>query len=107
MSPGGIKKSRYGILLALRHWQERDDMRIGISMYATRVAPTFLQSNSMLFAQEAGGEILLKTVVSTNGFTEDERIKKLEELKVQTLICGGIDGLMMEELKDRGIETIQ
>ena len=70
------------------------------------MAPTFLHSRSMIVAQIIDNEILSKNIFSIESFTENERLKNLEDLKVKLLVCGGIDARLMEELKDRGIRTI-
>jgi uncharacterized metal-binding protein/predicted Fe-Mo cluster-binding NifX family protein len=49
---------------------------------------------------------LSKNIISTEYLTENERFKKLEDLKVKLVVCGGIDDYLIEELEDRGIKTI-
>jgi uncharacterized metal-binding protein/predicted Fe-Mo cluster-binding NifX family protein len=81
-------------------------MRIAIPYYQGRVAPSFLYANATLLAHVVEREIISQQIVSSEEFTEDERIAQLEECRVQVLICGGIARPLMEELRDRGIEVI-
>jgi uncharacterized metal-binding protein/predicted Fe-Mo cluster-binding NifX family protein len=74
-------------------------------MFATRVAPTFLHSDSLLLAVVKDGNVVSREVCETRGYEENARIDLLEDLKAGVLICGGIETHLMDELRARGVET--
>ena len=80
-------------------------MRVAVPMFATRVAPTFLHSDSLLLAVVKDGKVVSREVCETRGYEENARIDLLEDVKAGVLICGGIETHLMEELQARGVET--
>jgi uncharacterized metal-binding protein/predicted Fe-Mo cluster-binding NifX family protein len=81
-------------------------MRIAVPLFGSRVSPNFHHAGAVLVARVVSGQIASKKIFNTEGCTEDERIRQLEDLRVNLLICGGIDGGLREELEERGIEVV-
>lgn len=81
-------------------------MTVAIPTFGTRVAPTFLHCETMQLARLLGEKVVSLETVSTDGLTEDERIKLLEDRKVSVLVCGGIGRELAEELRNRGIDVL-
>jgi uncharacterized metal-binding protein/predicted Fe-Mo cluster-binding NifX family protein len=81
-------------------------MRIALPKFGSRVAPSFLHSDSMLLAQAVSGEVINLETRPTQNLTENERLKMLDDYAVTLLVCGGIDRELMTEIESHGIQVI-
>jgi predicted Fe-Mo cluster-binding NifX family protein len=68
-------------------------MKIAIPLFDRRVSPRFDCAQDFLLASVENGEIIERRKLLASDWTCRERVKKLCELGVETLICGGIDRL--------------
>jgi predicted Fe-Mo cluster-binding NifX family protein len=66
-------------------------VKIAISLFDRRVSPRFDCAGDFLLASVENGEIVERRRLSSSGWNRQERVKRLSELGVDTLICGGID----------------
>ena len=68
-------------------------MKIAIPLFDRRVSPRFDCAQDFLLTSVENGEIIERRKLSASDWTCRQRVKKLNELGVETLICGGIDRL--------------
>ena len=68
-------------------------VKIAIPLFDQRVSPRFDCARDFLIASATNGYIVERQELSVSGWNCRERVKKLSELGVDTLICGGIDKL--------------
>ncbi len=66
-------------------------VKIAVPLFALRVSPPFDCAGVFLFATVEHGEIVACQKLSASGWNRRERVKKISELGVDTLICGGLD----------------
>ena len=66
-------------------------MKIAIPLFDVRVSPRFDCAQHFLIVSVHNGDIVKRINVSALGWTRRERVRKLCEVGVDTLICGGID----------------
>ena len=80
-------------------------MKIAIPLFDTRISPRFGYAQTMLIAEIAGNSIISRDIININNATWRERIKKLVEMGIDTLICGGINMFAVEELHHIGMNV--
>ncbi len=80
-------------------------MKVAIPLFTTRVAPRFDVAENFLFIQTSNGEIRDRQLIPAGSWESMERVRRLTELGVDTLICGGIDRLSSRQLTDRGVQV--
>ena len=78
-------------------------MKIAIALFGSRVSPRFDCAPTFCIAETRDGKILNTEDLSAEKWNVRDRIKKLSELGVETLICGGIDGFCAQQISDHGI----
>ena len=66
-------------------------VKIAVPLFDRRVAPRFDCAGDFLFAAVENGEIVECRKLPASGWNRRQRVKKLSELGVDILICGGID----------------
>ena len=66
-------------------------MKIAIPLFGTRISPRFDYARGFLLGEVENGAVIKRNMMSAEGLTSLARIKKLIEMGVDTLICGGID----------------
>lgn len=66
-------------------------VKIAIPLFERRVSPRFDWAQDFLLASVENGDIVKRQDLSASGWSRQERVKRLSELGVDTLICGGID----------------
>ena len=66
-------------------------MKIAIPLFDRRIAPRFDCARSFLLAVAQNGEVIECQEVPVVRWTPLERVRKLSDWGVDTLICGGID----------------
>lgn len=77
--------------------------RIAIALFGNRVSPRFDCAPAFRVAETDAGKILNSEDISAEKWNVWDRIKKLSELGVETLICGGIDGFCAQQISEHGI----
>ena len=78
-------------------------MKIAIPTFATRVSPRFDCAQSILMVTVERGESSKREELAASHWAPHERISRLLELGVDTVICGGIDRLSVAWLRSAGV----
>ena len=78
-------------------------MKTAIATFATRVSPRFDCAESILVVTTDEHEPSVRQELSTSDWGPQERINRLLELGVDTVICGGIDRLSAASLQSAGV----
>ena len=78
--------------------------KIAIALFGSRVSPRFDCAPRFRFVELDNGTINSSREVYTENFNAAERISKLRELGVTTLICGGIDMVSAGQLDYHGVK---
>ncbi len=81
-------------------------MKIAIPIFGARVSPRFDFAPALLICTLENGRVVERTEMPINTWSIWQRVEKMKELQVQTLICGGIDGNSERILKSQQIEVI-
>ena len=77
--------------------------KIAIALFGTRVSPRFDCAPRLRVVEVDDGEIIAAHEMSMKHWDAGKRIKKLQELGVNTFICGGIDNFSMQHLSSLGL----
>lgn len=80
-------------------------VKIAIPLFDVRVSPRFDCARDFLIASAKNGDIVKRQKLSTSGWSPRKRVKRLYELGVDTLICGGIDKLSERMLIAHRVKT--
>ena len=78
-------------------------MIIAIPTFTTRVSPRFDCAQSILVVTVDNGEPFERRELEASEWAPHERINKLLELGVDTVICGGIDCWSVASLQSAGV----
>ena len=78
-------------------------MKIAIPTFATRVSPRFDCAQSILVVTIENGEASERQELTADNWAPHERINRLLELGVDTVICGGIDRWSVASLQSAGV----
>ena len=78
-------------------------MKIAIPTFATRVSPRFDCAQSVLMVILDEGEAPQRQELTVGDWTPHDRINRLLELGVETVICGGIDRWSVVSLQSAGV----
>ncbi len=81
-------------------------MRVAIPTFGPRVSPRFDCAPDLLLFTLEGGKVVGSEKFSLQAWDRVQRLHKLKDLGVQTLICGGIDGHSTQVLADYRIRVI-
>lgn len=78
-------------------------MKIAIPLFGTRIAPRFDCFCGFLVVTARNGEVISQEELPAGPWTRLEKIRKLTELGVDTLVCGGIDRASERHLSHSGV----
>jgi len=78
-------------------------MKIAIPTFATRVSPRFDCAQSVLVVTVDEGEAPERQELLAGNWAPHERINRLLELGVDTVLCGGIDRWSAASLQSAGV----
>jgi predicted Fe-Mo cluster-binding NifX family protein len=81
-------------------------MKVAIPTFGPRVSPRFDYAASLLLFNLEDGKVVGSEKLSLQAWDRFQRLQKLRELGVKTLICGGIDGNSAQILSDYGVRVI-
>jgi predicted Fe-Mo cluster-binding NifX family protein len=81
-------------------------MRVAIPIFGPRVSPRFDCAPGLLLFSLEAGKVVGSEKFSLQAWDRLQRLQKLKDLGVQTLICGGIDGHSAQVLSDYRIRVI-
>ena len=79
-------------------------MRIAIPINNNRISPRFIYTDKFLIIDAENGEITRKEVVFAGETHLLKRVKFIIDLKVDVLICGGIDRFAAMQIRYHGID---
>lgn len=77
--------------------------KIAIPLFNERVSPRFDCAQSFLLVKAENSRIVESEELQTGQLSTLERVGKLSDLRVDTLICGGIDEVSARRLVHNGI----
>ena len=77
--------------------------RVAIPTFGTRVSPRFDCARAILVVAIDDGKPTEREEFAASGWAPHERINKLLELGVDTVVCGGIDCWSAESLQSAGV----
>ncbi len=81
-------------------------MNVAIPLFGSRISPRFDFCQEILIVTIEGAKIVDKKTVSISSLTPFQRIADLCNRNVKTVICGGINGVNHNHLKNSGISVI-
>jgi len=81
-------------------------MKVAIPIFGLRVSPRFDYAPGLLLFNLEDGKMVGSEKFSLQAWDRLQRLQKMRELGVHTLICGGIDGNSAQILSDYGIRVI-
>ena len=81
-------------------------MKVAIPTFGPRVSPRLDCAPGLLLLDLEDGKVVGSEKFSLQAWDRFQRLQKLQELGVQTLICGGIDGNSAQILSNYGIRVI-
>lgn len=82
-------------------------MNVAIPLYKGRVSPHFSTAPEMLIVLIKKDIIYSVTKLNFDKLSSTEKRRKLINLGIDTIICGGIDETTKEWLKHKGIHVIE
>ena len=80
-------------------------MKVAIPVFGARVSPRFDCAVGFLLGEVVDGELKRCEEVSALSWAARDRVKKLVELGVDTLICGGIDRVSATQCSVQGVRV--
>lgn len=81
-------------------------MRIAIVLFGKRISPHFGSSSRMMILEVKRGAVRRKSLIDIGGKSSLEMARRLVELKVKSLICGGIQRYCKEWLLSKGVQVM-
>jgi len=78
-------------------------MRIAVPTFGVRVSPRFDCAQTVLLVSVVDGGLSDRKELAASDWAPHERINKLLELGVDTVLCGGIDCWSAESLRSAGV----
>lgn len=81
-------------------------MKVAIPTFGPRVSPRFDYAPGLLLINLEDGKVVGSEKFSLQAWDRFQRLQKLRDLGVQTVICGGIDGNSAQILTGYGIRVI-
>ena len=81
-------------------------MRIAIPVFGKRISPRFDCAPGLGLFEVERGEVTNSREISCEGWGDIDRVSKLRDLNVDTLICGGLPEYLQSILRQRGIQVI-
>jgi len=79
-------------------------MKIAIPAFHTKISPRFDSTQGFILLQIERNSIVKRDRLPTRNWSASAKIKRLAELAVDTVICGGIDLASMQQLNHKGIK---
>jgi predicted Fe-Mo cluster-binding NifX family protein len=81
-------------------------MKVAIPVFGHRVSPRFDFAPGLILFTLENGKIVEREELSLTPWSPWQRVERLRELQVQTVICGGIDGDSENMLLQHRIQVI-
>jgi predicted Fe-Mo cluster-binding NifX family protein len=99
-----FEKRRHGTILA--EPKAEGLMKVAIPVFGHRVSPRFDFAPGLILFTLENGKVIGREELSLLPWGPWQRVERLKELQVQTLICGGIDGDSENMLLQERIQVI-
>lgn len=81
-------------------------MKIAIPIFKNHISPRFLFAPQILILTLKGKKIVHQEIIVCHNWRPCYRVQKLSELKVDLVICGGIERGQFFKIKQCGIDII-
>lgn len=81
-------------------------MKVAIPLFVNRISPRFDFAPTLGLFDIEGEKVVETKEISCKGLTDLERVLRLKDLGVKTLICGGLPNYLLGLLNHHGIEVI-
>lgn len=81
----------------------KENMKIAIPVFRTKVSPRFDETQGFVLLETEHTGIVTREKLTTKGWPVMAKMKRLVDLGVDTLICGGIDRASWQYLSGNGI----
>jgi len=81
-------------------------MRVAVPVFQGRVAPVFDWCKSLIVVQLGSDGEVGREEVSLSGVSPSGRAERLAELRIETLLCGGISAPVADLVEARGIRVV-
>ncbi|HMK49732.1 MAG TPA: NifB/NifX family molybdenum-iron cluster-binding protein [Thermodesulfovibrionales bacterium] len=81
-------------------------VRVAMPVFENRISPRFDCAPTLVLCDVAGQRVTDRKEIFCEGWSDIERISKLKEMKVDTLICGGLPSHLQGILKNNGVNII-
>lgn len=78
-------------------------LKIAIPVFHTKISPRFDQTQAFVLLETENESVVARANLTTKGWSANEKMKKLVNLGVDTLICGGIDRASLQYLNFNGV----
>jgi len=82
-------------------------MKIGMPLFGKRVSPHYSTAPELFVILTHGNTIYSTSVLNLSRLSLTERRRKLIELGIETVICGGIDEANREWLRQKNIRVVE
>jgi len=80
-------------------------VKVAVPQFGHRVSPRFDCANAILVVELADGNEVAREQIDSTAWPAEQRVSKLIELGVETLICGAVDRWSAEGLQGAGIHV--
>jgi predicted Fe-Mo cluster-binding NifX family protein len=80
-------------------------MRLAIPVFHTKISPRFDQAQGFVLLETGHSEVLAREELPTRGWSEVAKMRRLLDLGIETLICGGIDRASLQYLSFNGVNV--
>jgi len=78
-------------------------MKIAIPVFHTKVSPRFDQTQGFVLLETNTDGVVARENLATKGWSVSAKMRRLVDLGIDTLICGGIDHASMQYLSVNGV----
>jgi predicted Fe-Mo cluster-binding NifX family protein len=79
---------------------------IAVPVFQNRISPLMDVSNRYIIYETEGGEIKQKIDISLNAEGEPQRVEKLKDIGVNTIICGAVSGYVAHIIGEKGMRLL-
>ncbi len=81
-------------------------VKIAIPLFNNRIAPRFGCTKEIAFIEINNNEIIKEDIIDVSNLRPDSLPVKFAELKIEAVICGGINKNFQQMLHENGIKLI-
>jgi len=79
-------------------------MKTAIPVFRTKISPRFDETQGFVLLETENASVVARENLATKGWSVIEKMKRLVELGIDTLICGGIDRASLQYLSFNGVK---